>query len=477
VISPTQCDRALSVSAAADEHPTRRALVLGDHVYSYAALRERVATAKAAIESKLEGHARERGVALVADMSLATFVAFYALLELGVPLIALHPKLTARERRELLAEAGADLVLDSNELSAPLAAATPCGALDPEGAAAIVFTSGTTGRPKGAILSRRAFVVSALASATNLPCSAADRWLLLLPLAHVGGLSILTRCLLARACVVVDVPGVALSPERLQMLLETQRITLVSLVPTLLQRLLDLESTWRPPATLRAVLLGGAAASSKLIERSAARGVPVLTTYGFTEGCSQVTTQTFGTQPDTTHGAGRPLPGVELRIVANEIQVRSSTLLSHYLTQGIRRDPRLPGGWFATGDHGYLDAQGRLHLLNRRTDLIVTGGENVYPVEVEHCLEQIPGIAQACVFGVEDEHWGQVVCAALVREPRAALDTSAIAPFLETQLAVFKRPRRFAWLARLSTTEAGKLDRRAVRAACLGSLSSRPASL
>jgi O-succinylbenzoic acid--CoA ligase len=305
------------------------------------------------------------------------------------------------------------------------------------------------------VLTHDAFIASAQASAANLGWQADDVWLLAMPLAHVGGLSILTRCLLARRCVALaERFDAAAFPEAIERL----RITLASLVPTMLARVLDAHPGWRPPAHLRAILLGGAAASPRLLARAAERGVPVLTTYGLTETCSQVTTARYAARfAPLGEGSGAPLPGAEIRIVDGRIHVRGPMRMAGYWNE----PPLAAESWFDTGDLGEIDARGNLHVHARRTDLIVTGGENVYPVEVEGVLEGCPGIAAAAVFGIDDETWGQVVAAALVADGAPPGD-EVLAAFCARHLAAHKRPRRICFVAALPLNASGKLDRRAL---------------
>jgi O-succinylbenzoic acid--CoA ligase len=348
----------------------------------------------------------------VAEPTEATVARIRAHIAARRPFVPLHPRLTGAERAALRPDLGA----------------VPAGTL------AVVYTSGTTGEPRGAVLGRAAFIAAARASAARLGWRDDDRWLLCLPLAHVGGLAVIVRCLLARR------PFMLGRPDRIAADLVRHRATIVSLVPTLLARLLD--DGWAPPPWLRLVLLGGAAASPALLARAAERGVPVVASYGLTEACGQVATQIPGA-PGA--GCGPPLPGVRLRIVDDEIQLDGPTLFSGYLGAPARSP-----GWHATGDFGRLDAAGNLHVLGRRTDLIVTGGENVYPAEVEAYLDA-RGVA-ACVFGIPDERWGQIV---------AALTTRPIGERELADLAPFKRPRRWVLVDELPLTPAGKPDRAA----------------
>lgn len=454
----------LSIFAAAEESPDRLALVSAAGVrLTYEQLADRVAALIPGLEAAgLDGSAPLPRVALAATNSLETICFILALVELGEPFVPLHPRLTERERSAILDEVRPLLVLDRDAYGA---FAAPPGArmqraIPEERCLAVVYTSGTSGRSKGAMLSRRAFAASAEASAENLGWTEADRWLACLPLAHVGALSVVTRCLLARRTIVLEEAGAG-DVELLAATMAREEVTLASLVPTLLSRLFALTPAWAPPPSLRAILLGGAGARAPLLEEARRRQVPVLTTYGLTEACSQVTTQRYGTPPAPGEGSGEPLRKFEVRIAGGEIQVRSAALMSGYFPPGVHPDPFLPDGFLRTGDLGRFDERGRLHVLTRRTDLIVTGGENVYPAEVEQVLLELPGVRAACVFGVEDETWGQLVAAALVAEEPPS--PAAVVRHLGSALASFKHPRMIAFVGELPATASGKVDRTAAR--------------
>jgi O-succinylbenzoic acid--CoA ligase len=375
---------------------------------------------------------------LAATNTLETLVTLYALLAGDIPALVLDPRLT------------------SPELQALQDAADRAGHLPHADAAAILFTSGTTGTPRGAVLTAGALIASAAASAANLGWHDDDCWLLAMPIARVGGLSIVTRCLAARRALAL-VP--AFDAAALPGWIAAQRITLASLVPTMLVRLLDAHPGWTAPAHLRAILLGGATASAALLRRARASGLPVVITYGLTETCSQVVATRYDARfAPAADGAGAPLPGAELRVVDGHIEVRGPMLMAGYWGA-----PALPAGaWLDTGDLGELDARGCLFVHARRVDLIVTGGENVYPAEVERVLEDFPGVTAAGVFGVPDETWGQTVAAALVAQPAPAPE--ALARYLRSRLAPHKRPREICFVGRLPQTVAGKLDRQALPA-------------
>jgi O-succinylbenzoic acid--CoA ligase len=451
---------ALSVADAARDAPDRPALVGGGRTLTYAELAGRVASVVAGLDARgLLGFAP---VAFTPRVDVESVVRILALVEAGVPFVPLHPKLGERERATLARDAAVAAVLPDDVAWPEPASRIHAHArapISPERTLAILFTSGTTGRPKGAVLSRRAFLAAARASAERLPLGPGDRWLLCMPPAHVGGLSVIIRAVLARAAVVLGPSGEGFDAAAVAAALHRDAITHLSLVPTMLHRLLALEPRFEAPPALEAILLGGAPADAQLLEEARARRLPVRATYGLTEACSQVATATAEDWEKGVAGA-RPLPGVEVRVVGGEIELRGPTLFDGYLGHD-RATTFRDDGFFPTGDLGALDAEGRLHLRGRRADLILSGGENVYPAEVEAALVANENVRAACVFGVSDPEWGERVAAALVLAPGLHLEDArrACAEASEA-LAAFKRPRLVAVLDELPTRGIGKLDRR-----------------
>ncbi len=404
------------------------------------------------------------------DLVEPTVRALRALRQKGVPpgaqvVVRARRSADAVARLYACLERGSPAVLVGHEADEARAAERAADVRGPD-AALVVFTSGSSGTPKGVVLPRRALVASADASAANLGWRDDDRWLACLPLFHIGGASILCRALIARSAVVLAPDG-SFDPEGVGRLLASARVTLASLVPTMLARLLD--AGVQPPAQLRAVLLGGAAVAPPLLERAGAAGWPVLTTYGSSETASQIATAPAGRPATPADGSGRPLSGVELRIDGDgRIRVRGPMLMDRYLPP--HPTPIDADGWLTTTDRGYLDGAGNLHVTGRADDTIVSGGENVDPREVEVALERLPGVRAACVFGVADPVWGQVVAAALVPEKDAA---PRIAETVRQRLDGPRRPRRICFVDQLELGPTGKVDRRATAARCADAL--RPA--
>jgi len=455
----------LSVLAAADEAPARDCLILNDEIWSYGDIAARVRPALASLRAR--GVESGDRIALTPRVDIDSIVWLYALFELGCPAVLLHPRLTERERAVVLGEAQpAHLITEQvTDGAAGKESSTP-GPIPADRTLSIVYTSGSRGRPRGACLSRHAVIASEAAHAANLGWLPEDRWLLCLPPAHVGGLSIVTRSLIARSCIVLS-PG-AFDPAEVTRVMAQHRVTLCSVVPTMLRRLLALEEPrWTPSSDLRAVLVGGAPFSDALRALAATRSVPTLATYGCTEASSQITTQRPAQSGQL--GSGAPLPGIELRLEEGEIHVRGDVLMDGYVGESRNGAPWAPDHWLRTGDFGSFLPDGQLLVRGRIDDLIVTGGENVAPQEVEACIESVPGIASACVFSLPHDDWGEEVVAAVVTDS-TRYSADALREQLANDLAPHKRPKRICVLDAMPINRSGKVDRTAVEAQCSGRL-------
>ncbi len=453
----------LSVHDAAAEAPSRAALVVAERTLDWQDLATHAERAAAALVAHGVAPRASTPVAVVADWRPDVIAAVLALFDLDVPVVLLHPRWTSIERtRAIDSTRAATLIDESWRLgdSPARARALARPVAQDDRTLAVAFTSGSAGVPRGVDLTRGALVASARASERNLGWQDGDRWLACMPLAHVGGLSILIRSLCARRTIVATSEP-RFDPASVARTIALERVTIASLVPTMLERLLALD--WQPPASLRAVLLGGAPASPALLARARARGVPVLRTYGLTETSSQVATDRAGEVAEPRDGIAA-VDGAEVRVVDGTIELRGPMLARGYLTPVPTPLALTPDGFFVTGDRGSLDAQGRVRVLGRSDDVIVTGGENVDPVEVEQALEACPGVASACVFAMPDAAWGSVVCAAIVASDADAPTDRELTRVLGERLAGFKRPRRIARTIALCTAPSGKLDRRATAA-------------
>ena len=305
---------------------------------------------------------------------------------------------------------------------------------DPESVHTVIRTSGTTGTPKAVELTYANHLASAIASAGALGVEPDDRWLCPLPLHHVGGLNVLIRSVINRTAVVLHP---RFDADRLRATLEAGEVTLASLVPTMLARLRA--AGLRETPGVRAIALGGGPVPAGLLDWARETGIPVIPVYGMTETCSQV----------VAGSPGRPLAGVELEIALDgEILVRGPM---------VARAELAADGWLHTGDLGRLDEQGRLHVLGRLKELIVTGGENVAPLEVEQVLLGHPAVADAGVVGLPDPEWGEAVTAFVVlREPA---DREQLRAWCRERLEPFKVPKAIHVVDGLPRNSGGKLLR------------------
>ncbi len=487
---------------AAQSFPERPALISDANVWTFADLDQhslRLARTLAA-----QGIGDGARVALLASNSFEFVAVVHAVRRLGAILVPLNTRLSASELAWQIEDVRAAFLLhDAAQQVSAIATSLPTLAraslhalfasdedapsnhvattlrhdIDLNATQAIVYTSGTTGRPKGALITHGMQWWSATASALNLGLRDDDRWLACLPFFHVGGLSLLMKSTIYGMPLVVfdhfDAHAVNTAIVR-------HNVTMISVVAVMLRRMLDaLDEGRQPgdsgryPSALRCVLLGGGPAPLPLLEDCARRGIPVAQTYGLTESCSQAATLAPADALRKLGSAGKPLLPVFLRIVADdpeatiasvgevgEIEIRGPTITTGYDAQPEATAAALHDGWFRTGDLGYLDADGYLYVLDRRGDLIVSGGENVYPAEIEAALIAHPDVLDAGVRGVPDERWGRVPLAFVHLRAGAAPSERALLTFLGQRLARYKLPRAIRFTGPLPRNAAGKLLRR-----------------
>jgi o-succinylbenzoate---CoA ligase len=364
--------------------------------------------------------------------------AIVAAWEAGEAVLPLDPDAPAPELAALLAAARPTHLLDGDGRRR-----RPGGGPAEAGLAAVVATSGTAGAPKLVELGADAVGWSARATSAALAAGPGDRWLCCVPVHGVAGLAVLARAWHTGLPVEVhdrfDPAAVAEAAGR---------ETLVSLVPTQLRRLL---AAGDRAARFRRVLLGGGPVPADLAADAAARGVQVVRTYGLTE--------TFG---GMVHD-GHPLDGAEVRVAGpeGEVLVRGPMLFRRYRGDPGRTAAVLRGGWLRTGDLGRLGPDGRLAVLGRLDDLVVSGGVNVHPDEVEAVLATHPGVAEAAVAGRPDPEWGQRVAAFVVpRDPARPPTLAELRAFTRRRLAAAKAPRELVLVPALPRGPSGKLLRR-----------------
>jgi O-succinylbenzoic acid--CoA ligase len=355
--------------------------------------------------------------------------------DVGAAVLPLDVRLSTVERVGLIATAQPTVILDETGIrrvdGVPLDTAI----------ALVIATSGTSGQPRLAELPAEAVEAAVLASADVIDARQEDRWLSCLPLAHIGGLLVLERHLLLGAPITFR--------RRLTRSIVARLIDarFTSLVPTQLLRMLDAGADL---GRFRAILVGGSGLDADLAARAAGAGVRVVSTYGMTETCGGVVYD------------GRPLPGVEVRAAAwGELLVRGPTLMRGYrLDQEASIAAFEPGGWLRTGDGGEVDGDGVVRVQGRIADVIVSGGEKIWPAEVEAALSTHPDVAAVLVSGSSDSDWGQRVVARVVPARRSAPPTlEALRDHAASTIARHKLPRELILVEHLDRTALGKIRR------------------
>ncbi len=427
--------------------PERPALLAGGHEIAYAELeREAVRTAR-----RLAARGVRRGatVAIELPAGLDYVVLLHALMKLGAVAYPLNTRLTPEERAAELERAGPGLIIsDAADAGLTEADLPLLGEHDLDALCCRILTSGSSGHPRPVGLTYGNHLWSAVGSAFNLGVEPTDRWLCCLPLFHISGFSIVMRSVIYGTAAVVhdgfDVDRVAES-------LEGDGVTVISVVATQLMRLLEAGVDLLP---LRAVLVGGGPVPGDVLEEALGRGATVVQTYGLTEAASQVTTLAPADARRKLGSAGRPLLTTHLRIQDGEILVQGPT---------VAPDTSDEDGWLHTGDIGRIDEDGFVYVTDRLGDVIVTGGENVIPAEIEEVLLRHPDVLDAAAVGRADSEWQEAVVAVVVLREGAEPDAGELRGHCAVSLADYKVPKWFEFTAQLPRTASGKLLRRELR--------------
>ncbi len=479
--------------------PDKAALRFEGRTLSYADLSERIARAARALKSRL-GVGRGDRVAILSLNHPDYLVLLYACARLGAMLLPLNWRLAAPEQVFILSDASAKVLVVEQEFAgvAPalkealpdirligLGAADGCEATLDELLAAgsgdgrnphidescpllLVYTSGTTGRPKGAVLRQEALLWNGVMSHHMHDMRSEDHILTVLPFFHVGGLNIQTTPALHIGATVTI--HVRFAPDATLTAIANDKPTLTVLVPATIQAIVA-QPQWANTdlSSLRVLTTGSTQVPVPLIDAVEERGVPVLQVYGSTETCPvAVYTRVGG---DLSRKTSTGLPGLlcEARIIdeqgreaapgtAGEVLVRGPNVFFEYWGNEAATSDVLRNGWYHTGDIGMRDEDGYFYIHDRKKNMIISGGENIYPAEVERVLHEHPAVAEAAVIGRPDPKWQEVPIAYVVRRANAACEADALIAHLSSQLARFKVPREIVFVETLPRNALGKVQ-------------------
>lgn len=349
----------------------------------------------------------------------------------------------------------------------------PDAQFDPQAPLLICYTSGSTGKPKGVLLSNLALEINAANSIDMHELDATDRILTTLPLFHVGGLNILTTPAVQAGASVVLHPK--FDPDAAFDAIERERITLTVLVPAQLEMMLA-NPRWQTAdlSSLRAITTGSSIVPEKLIRAVHARGIPLIQVYGSTETCPVATYQKLQDAYTKVGSAGRPAANCEVCVVADdgrvlatgesgEILVRGANVMSGYWQAPELTASALQGGWYRSGDMGHWDEDGFLFVDGRKKEMIISGGENIYPAEIENVLIECDAVAEAAVVGRRDERWGETVVAVIVPKAGANLTREQVLQLFEGRIARYKHPKDVVFVGEMPKTALGKIRKEEVR--------------
>ena len=324
-----------------------------------------------------------------------------------------------------------------------------------------VFTSGTSGKPKLVEFTLKNFYVNAISSALRIGSEPDDIWYLVLPLYHVGGLAIIFRTLILKTSIALDSK---FDERRTMQAIVATNSTIISLVPTMLYRMLQQSKNVRALQRMRVILVGGAPTHPSLVAQCAQYSLNLFLTYGMTETTSQVATAVPNELSEHPKTVGLPLDGIEINIIDKQNKILGFNEIGEIIISG---EQLASGYWkgkkigrnFKTGDIGYCNAEGFVFIVDRKSNLIISGGENIYPAEIEAFLNQHRQITEACVVGIPDEEWGEKVVSMIEGE----VTEKKIRDYCKDKLVGFKIPKHIVIVNQLPRLSSGKVARKEVQ--------------
>jgi len=449
--------------------PNQIAIDDGNERLSFAELKKQVEVVVGKIDHLNPGSR----VGLLATNTLMSYKLALAIMCSGRTIVWLNWRLAGEELERQIKDSGLQLCLVENSLwrsgmtnpfksySAFLITNADPGELIPvfksDWVASIMYTSGTTGKPKGVLQTFGNHFYSAVSSALNLGLSSADKWLCVAPIFHISGFSIIMRGLIYGMTVrLVE----KFRAEEIERILANETVTIMSVVPFMLKKLIQQQNKTNTHynSAFRCMLLGGGTIDRETLEICLQRSIPVVQCYGMTETCSQIVALRSVDALLKLGSVGQPLFSTQLKLSKDgEILLKTPTLTPGYLNLPDKLPSKMIDGWYRTGDIGHLDKEGYLYIDGRADEMLISGGENIFPQEVEQVYQRYPQINEIAVVGQNDSVWGQVPVAFVVSDRR--LSTTKLMNYGYEHLARYKVPQHYIFVSELPKNASGKIRR------------------
>ena len=449
--------------------PNQIAIDDGNERLSFAELKKQVEV----LVGKIDHFNPGSRVGLLATNTLMSYKLALAIMCSGRTIVWLNWRLAGEELERQIKDSGLQLCLVENSLwrsgmtnpfksySAFLITSADPGELIPvfksNWVASIMYTSGTTGKPKGVLQTFGNHFYSAVSSALNLGLSSADKWLCVAPIFHISGFSIIMRGLIYGTTVrLVE----KFRAEEIERILANETVTIMSVVPFMLKKLIQQQNKTNTHynSAFRCMLLGGGTIDRETLEICLQRSIPVVQCYGMTETCSQIVALRSADALLKLGSVGQPLFSTQLKLSKDgEILLKTPALTPGYLNLPDKLPSKMIDGWYRTGDIGHLDKEGYLYIDGRADEMLISGGENIFPQEVEQVYQRYPQINEVAVVGQTDPVWGQVPVAFVVSDRR--LSTTKLMNYGYEHLARYKVPQHYIFVSELPKNASGKIRR------------------
>lgn len=463
----------------ASEQPDSSALITSSKSITYSELHKNINSYSNYL--KQTGVKEKTNIAILSENTIEFVFAIFALWKIGAVPVPINLRLNKNEIEEILNDCMPSFILVSKNFSydyqnfktiildidkdIPVETEITKTEQDENETAVIIYTSGTTGIAKGVMLTHLNLLEAAGVSVNYLIQNEKDRWLASLPFYHIGGFAIICRTIFAGSSLLMPASH---KNDELIRAIDEFKPTLLSLVSTQLKRFVD--ENIKPNENLRHILLGGGPLSDELIIKAEKMGWRIIKVYGSTETTAFVTALDCKKDKDKLTSAGKVLPTCSIKIVNDngitlppntegEITISSKTIMKGYLNRQKETSEKIKNGFYYSGDYGFIDDDGYLYIQSRRTDLIISGGENINPIEIENYLSFHPAIKEICVIGIKDEVWGEVPAAILSLYKNTFITLDEVCDLLKEKVSTIKIPKKIFILKELPKTSLGKIKR------------------